>query len=51
MKEFVIAYSYRGQRRYEHIFAMSSDEAKEKFKRNHSEPIESCVLDQYSTDR
>ena len=49
--EYVIAYSYRGQRRYEHIFARTPQEAKDLFRGRHSEPIESCILAKYSTDR
>ena len=42
--EYVIAYSYHGQRRYEHIFARTPQEAKDLFKGRHSEPIESCII-------
>ena len=51
MNEYVIAYSYKGQRRYEHIFARTPDEAKDLFRYRHPEPIESCVLAKYSTDK
>lgn len=48
MKEYVIAYTYKGQRRYEHIKAKTPDEVKDIFRRTHEEKIESCVLAQYS---
>ncbi|MCF0117244.1 MAG: hypothetical protein HUJ61_04255 [Bacilli bacterium] len=48
MNEYVIAYTYKGQRRYEHIRARTPDEAKDIFRRTHTEPIESCVLAQFS---
>lgn len=49
--EYVIAYSYKGQRRYEHIFARTPDEAKDLFRGRHIEPIESCLLAKYSIDK
>ncbi|MBQ9266479.1 MAG: hypothetical protein IJ186_05425 [Bacilli bacterium] len=51
MNEYVITYNYKGQRRTEHIFAMSPEEAKDLFKGRHSEPISSCILAKYSTDK
>ena len=48
MNEYVIAYTFRGQRRYEHIFAKTPDEAKYIFKRTHTENIESCILAKFS---
>ena len=50
-KEYVIAYMYKGQRRYEHIFAMYPEEAKDLFRGRHSEPIDSCILAKYSTHK
>ena len=49
--EYVIAYSYHEQRRYEHIFARTPQEAKDLFKGRHNEPIDSCVLAKYSTHK
>ena len=48
LNEYVIAYTYKGQRRYEHIFARNPEEAKDLFKGRHTEHIESCVLKKYS---
>ncbi len=49
--EYVIAYSYHGQRRYEHIFARIPQEAKDLFKGRYNEPIDSCILAKYSTHK
>ena len=49
--EYVIAYTYKGQRRFEHIFARTPEEAKDLFRGRHTEHIDSCVLAKYSTDR
>lgn len=46
--EYVIAYSYKGQRRFEHIFARTPEEAKDLFRGRHTEHIDSCVLAKYS---
>ena len=43
MKEYVIAYTYKGQRRYERIRARTPEEAKDIFKRTHAEPIVNCL--------
>ena len=51
MNEYVIAYSYKEQRRYEHIFARTPDEAKDLFRGRHTENIESCALAKYSTHK
>ena len=48
MNEYVIAYSWRGQRHYEHICARTPEEAKDLFRGRHTERIESCVLAKYS---
>ena len=49
--EYVIAYSYKGQRRYEHIYARSPEEAKDLFRGRHIECIESVALAKYSTHK
>ena len=49
--EYVIAYTYKGQRRFEHIFARNPEEAKDLFRGRHSEHIDSCELAKYSMDR
>ena len=49
--EYVIAYSYKGQRRFEHIFARNPEEAKDLFRGRHSEHIDSVALAKYSMDR
>ena len=49
--EYVIAYTYKGQRRFEHIFARTPGEAQDLFKGRHSEHIDSCVLAKYSTHK
>ena len=49
--EYVIAYSYKGQRRFEHIFARTPGEAQDLFKGRHTEHIDSCVLAKYSIDK
>ena len=46
--EYVIAYTYKGQRRFEHIFARTPEEAKDLFRGRHVEHIDSCVLAKYS---
>ena len=51
MNEYVIAYTYKGQRKYEHIFAMRPEEAKDLFRGRHKEPIDSCILAKYSTHK
>ena len=37
--EYVIAYTYKGQRRFEHIFARTPGEAQDLFRGRHSEHI------------
>ena len=49
--EYVIAYTYKGQRRFEHIFARTPEEAKDLFRGRHLEHIDSCVLAKYSTHK
>ena len=49
--EYVIAYTWRGQRRYEHIFARNPEEAKDLFRGRHTERIESVALAKYSTHK
>lgn len=49
--EYVIAYTYKGQRRFEHIFARTPGEAQDLFRGRHSEHIDSCVLAKYSIDK
>ena len=49
--EYVIAYSYKGSRRWEHIFARSPEEAKDIFRGRHTERIESVALAKYSTHK
>ena len=51
LKEYVIAYTYKGQRRYEHIQAIHPEEAKDLFRGRHKEPIGSCILAKYSTHK
>ena len=49
--EYVIAYTYKGQRRYERIIARSPTEAQDLFKGRHTERIDSCALAKYSTQK
>ena len=49
--EYVIAYTYRGQRRFEHIWARTPQEAKDLFAGRHGEHIDSCILAKYSTHK
>ena len=49
--EYVIAYTYKGQRRYERICARGPEEAKDLFRGRHTERIDSCALAKYSTQR
>ena len=42
--EYVIAYPWRGQRRFEHIFARNPEEAKDLFRGRHTEHIDSVAL-------
>ena len=46
--EYVIAYTYKGQRRYMHIKARTPGEAQDIFRGMHTEHIESCILKKYS---
>jgi hypothetical protein len=49
--EYVIAYTYKGSRRFEHIFARNPEEAKDLFRGRHTEHIDSCMLAKYSIDK
>lgn len=51
LNEYVIAYTWKGQRRYEHIFARSPEEAKDIFRGRHIERIDSVALAKYSTHK
>ncbi len=49
--EYVIAYMYKGQRRYERIFARTPGEAQDLFRGRHTEHIDSCILAKYSSQK
>ena len=49
--EYVIAYTYKGQRRYERIFARTPGEAQDLFRGRHTEHIDSCILAKYSSQK